>query len=246
MGNMCKVEYELKYKLEEIRGNKMKKYKQFTDDMVEKRDEIIHDLKGKASEVYDWENQVNKGSLDLERLEDAFILELQNDFKQAGLVNDGLKALKDGFGDLSAEFTALSVKIGKAHIDCEEQAPCMAVPVCKLHAASGSSCADIVNKNKREKTALKVSLARHNGDKGVVSYSNFKIAAERQKYQLQSADGFKDDECGVKVGNSFAGMSFGNQGYGRNDVAKTVHVGMKFSTPDQDNDKSSHNCAKQD
>merc|ERR1712227_135955 len=74
--------------------------------------------------------------------------------------------------------------------------------------------------NKREKTALKVSLARHNGDKGVVSYSNFKIDAERQKYQLQSADGFKDDECGVKVGNSFAGMSFGNQGYGRNDVAK--------------------------
>jgi len=337
--NMCQVEYELKYKLNEIRGNKMKKYKQFTDEMVEKRDEIIHDLKGKAAEVYDWENEVTRTSLDLERLEDAFILELQNDFKQAGIVNDGLKALADGFSDLSAEFTALSVKIGKAHIDCEEQAPCMAVPVCKLHAASGSSCADIVNKNidkrdgssfnhansglylispaglepkvaicendqmggsftviqnrkngtedfernwddykygfgtvanldaadcgegefwlgneyiyavqnKRDKTALRVSLSRHNGDKGVISYSNFKIAAERQKYQLQSADGFKDDECGVKVGNSLAGMNFGKQGYGRNDVAKTVHVGMKFSTPDQDNDQNKRaNCAQQD
>ena len=65
--------------------------------------------------------------------------------------------------------------------------------------------------NRGEKTALKVSLARNNGDKGVISYSDFKIAAERQKYQLQKADGFKDDECGAKVGNSLAGMNFGAQ-----------------------------------
>merc|ERR1711868_236964 len=96
-------------------------------------------------------------------------------------------------------------------------------------------------------TALRVSLSRHNGQKGVVSYSNFKIAAERQKYQLQSADGFKDDECGQKVGNSLAGMNFGKQGYGHKDIAKTVHVGMKFSTPDQDNDLNKRaNCAQQD
>ena len=67
--------------------------------------------------------------MELERLEDAFILELQNDKKQAEMVNDGLRALKDGFGDLSAEFKQLSIKIGKAHVDCEGQAPCMAVPV---------------------------------------------------------------------------------------------------------------------
>ena len=65
--------------------------------------------------------------------------------------------------------------------------------------------------NKGEKTALKISLARNNGEKGVVSYSDFKIAAERQKYQLQKADGFKDDVCGTKVGNSLAGMNFGKQ-----------------------------------
>ena len=43
--NMCQVDYELTYKFEEIRGNKMKKYKQFSDELVEKRDEIVEDLK---------------------------------------------------------------------------------------------------------------------------------------------------------------------------------------------------------
>merc|ERR1711935_64803 len=90
--NTCQVDYELKYKFEEIRGNKMK-FKQFSDELVNRRDKIVVDLEGKAAEVYDWESQVNKNSLDLERLEDAFILELQNDLKQAIIVNDGLKAL---------------------------------------------------------------------------------------------------------------------------------------------------------
>ena len=45
--NMCQVDYELKYKFEEIRGNKMQKYKQFNDELVEKRDEIVQDLKVK-------------------------------------------------------------------------------------------------------------------------------------------------------------------------------------------------------
>merc|ERR1711935_774566 len=80
--NMCQVDYELKYKFE-----------QFSDELVNRRDKIVIDLEGKAAEVYDWESQVNKNSLDLERLEDAFILELQNDLKQAIIVNDGLKAL---------------------------------------------------------------------------------------------------------------------------------------------------------
>jgi len=338
--NMCQVDYELKYKFEEIRGNKMKKYKQFSDELVEKRDEIVQDLKGKADQVYEWEQDLNKSQLDLEREEDAFILELQNDLKQARIVNDGLKALDEGFADLTGEFTQLSIKISKAHVSCEEQAPCMAVPVCKIGAASGNSCADIVNKNmdkdtegqsvnhassgyylvapaglepktvicendqmggamtvvqnringsepfernwdeykngfgtvvnldaaqcdegefwlgneyiyamqsKTGKNALKVKMSRHDGQKGEVSYSNFKIAAERQQYQLQKADGFKDDECGVKVGNSLAGMNFGAQGYGPKDIAKTVHVGMKFSTPDRDNDKNTRsNCAQQD
>jgi len=338
--NMCQVDYELKYKFEEIRGNKMKKFKQFSDELVDRRDKIVIDLEGKAAEVYDWESQVNKNSLDLERLEDAFILELQNDLKQAIIVNDGLKALDDGMQDLAVEFNQLSVKISRAHVDCEGQAPCMAVPVCKLHAASGNSCADVVNKNmdkdeegssknhaqsglylispggleaktaicendqlggsftviqnrkngsepfdrnwddykngfgtvaaldsaaceegefwlgneyiyamqnKGSANALKIRMSRHDGQVGQVSYSNFKVASEREQYQLQRADGFKDDTCGVKVGNSLAGMNFGSQGYGQKDIAKTVHVGMKFSTPDRDNDKNRRaNCAQQD
>ena len=336
---MCQIDYELKYKFDEIRGTKMQQYESFSDEMREKRDEIVHDLKGKADQVYEWEANLNKGQLDLEREEDAFILELQNDLKQAQIVNDGLKELDNGYADLTGEFTALSIKIGKAHASCEEQAPCMAVPVCKLHAASGKSCADIVNKNmdsvdgvptnhaesgyyliapaglepktaicendqmggsftviqnringtesfdrnwdeykngfgtvvnldaaqcdegefwlgneyiyavqdKTQANALNIKMARNDGSEGQVGYSNFKIAAERQKYQLQKADGFKEDECGEKVGNSLAGMNFGAQGYGERDIAKTVHVGMKFSTPDQDNDMNRRaNCAQQD
>jgi len=338
--NMCQVEYELTYKFEDIRGNKMKQYKQYTDDMIEKRDAIIMDLEGKASEVFDWESELNKNQLDLERLEDAFILELQNDLKQAQLVNDGLANLDNSMQDLSVEFTELSAKISEAHVDCEQQAPCMAVPVCKLHAASGESCNDIVKNNmdkdesgsdknhaqsglyliapggldpkvaicendqlggsftviqnrkngsesfernwddykngfgtvaaldsaaceegefwlgneyiyaiqeKQSANALKVDMSRSTGARGQVKYANFKIGPERTKYQLQRADGFADDECGQKVGNSFAGMNFGSQGYGRNDQAKTTHVGMKFSTPDQDNDQNRRaNCAQQD
>merc|ERR1712156_673232 len=104
--NMCQVDYELKYKFDEIRGTKMQQYETFSDEMRAKRDEIVHDLKGKADQVYEWEADLNKGQLDLEREEDAFILELQNDLKQAQLVNDGLKELDNGYADLTGEFTA--------------------------------------------------------------------------------------------------------------------------------------------
>jgi hypothetical protein len=39
--NMCKVEYELKFKYEEIIGNKMKMYKNFKKEITEKRDAIV-------------------------------------------------------------------------------------------------------------------------------------------------------------------------------------------------------------
>merc|ERR1712106_1309502 len=81
--------------------------------------------------------------------------------------------------------------------------------------------------NKGAANALKIRMSRHDGQVGQVSYSNFKVASEREQYQLQRADGFKDDTCGVKVGNSLAGMN--------------------FSSPDRDNDKNRRaNCAQQD
>merc|ERR1711892_1337585 len=61
--------------------------------------------------------------------------------------------------------------------------------------------------NKGAANALKIRMSRHDGQVGQVSYSNFKVASEREQYQLQRADGFKDDTCGVKVGNSLANLN---------------------------------------
>lgn len=336
--NMCKVEYELKFKYEEIIGNKMKMYKNFKKEITEKRDAIVIDLKDKASQIFDWETEIGRNSLDLEKMEDAFLLEVSNDFNQADIVNGGLKGLKNAFQDLVIEYNELSVKISNAHNACEAMAPCMAVPICRLGAATGESCADIVNesmdkyddgsdKNNAEsgiyliapnnmeprqvichndqlggaytvfqnryngsenfnrgwadyengfgtavhlnspdcevgeywlgnkyihaiqesKNGLRVDMTRATGERGMVTYSNFKVGDASTKYTLLKADGFRDDVCGVKVGNSLAGMNFGGQGYGNKDQSKTFHVGMKFSTFDNDNDRTrSVNCAKQD
>ena len=53
---------------------------------------------------------------------------------------------------------------------------------------------------------------------------------------MVKANGFHDDVC-HPVGNSLAGDDFGSEGYTMNDKARTAHVGMSFSTFDQDRDQ---------
>ena len=60
---MCQIENEIPYVFENIRGNKMHDYNKFREDIVEKRDAIVIDLEGKASQIYDMEEQVNSGTI---------------------------------------------------------------------------------------------------------------------------------------------------------------------------------------
>merc|ERR1712156_1076107 len=86
------------------------------------------------------------------------------------------------------------------------------------------------------KNAMVVDMGRVNGQSALVKYGNFEIGNERSGYQLRAADEFHDDECGSKVGNSFAGSDFGDQGYGKADKRKTNHIGIfhggKYSQKD--------------
>jgi len=338
--NMCQMDYEKDYIFAAIRGSKMQQYKTFEDKIVEQRDAIVRDLEGKASQIYDQEEQVKSTRMNMEKLQDAFLLQLGNDLRQARNINEGLNDISQELDDIQVKFQVLKREIKAAHVDCEEQAPCMAVPRCKIGAASASSCADIVNqsmdkdedggavnyagsglyiiappglgpklvncendqvggaytvfqqrtdggldfnRNWREyragfgtaadlnhpeceaqeywlgndylfqiqsqsgKNSLKLDMSRSNGERGVVKYTDFKIAGPQQKFKILKANGFEDDTCGVQVGDSLSGSAFGAEGYGRNDQKNTVHVGMKFSTSDQDNDKNRNvNCAEQD
>merc|ERR1712137_5941 len=124
--NMCVVEANLEVDFQVIRGIKMQQFMEFENDLKERKDRIISDL---------------------EKLEDAFIIQLKHDYQVATKINEDLHATKDSFNDISAQFTKLNREIKNAHVDCEDQAPCMAVPTCKIGTASGKSCADIVNNN---------------------------------------------------------------------------------------------------
>ena len=41
------------------------------------------------------------------------------------------------------------------------------------------------------KNSLMVDMSRHNGDHGVVTYSDFRIGGSNTNYQLQKMNGFK-------------------------------------------------------
>jgi len=145
--NMCVVEANLEVDFQVIRGNKMQQFMEFENDLKERKDRIIKDLEGKTYDISALEGQTKSEQGDLEKLEDAFIIQLKHDYQVATKINEDLHATKDSFNDISAQFTKLNREIKNAHVDCEDQAPCMAVPTCKIGTASGKSCADIVNNN---------------------------------------------------------------------------------------------------
>merc|ERR1711892_977753 len=253
--NMCQVDYELKYKFEEIRGNKMKKFKQFSDELVDRRDKIVIDLEGKAAEVYDWEGQAPCMAVPVCKLHAA------SGNSCADVVNKNMDKDEEGSSKNHAQSGLYLISPGGLEAKtaiCENDQLGGSFTVIQnrkngsepfdrnwddykngfgtVAALDSAACEEgefwlgneyiYAMQNKGSANALKIRMSRHDGQVGQVSYSNFKVASEREQYQLQRADGFKDDTCGVKVGNSLAGMNFGSQGYGQKDIAKTIHVGM--------------------
>nr|XP_022299380.1 ficolin-2-like [Crassostrea virginica] len=75
---------------------------------------------------------------------------------------------------------------------------------------------------KRGKARLRIDLKKFIREKGNVTYSTFKVGNKSEKYKL-TVGGFKGSK-GMKDSFSY-------------------HNGMMFSTKDNDNDKSSANCA---
>ncbi|XP_078339116.1 uncharacterized protein LOC111105325 isoform X1 [Crassostrea virginica] len=74
---------------------------------------------------------------------------------------------------------------------------------------------------KNEPQELRVELQRFSGEKGYAEYSTFAVGDESSKYQL-TVSGFEGN-----IGDSLV-----------------YHNGMKFSTRDQDNDKSGKSCSQ--
>ena len=90
-----------------------------------------------------------------------------------------------------------------------------------------------------------IDLERRSGQKATVEFENFVVGDESSKYTLESVGEIIDTQ---KVGNSFNGADFGEQGFGgEEDRIDTKHIGMQFSTYDSDNDGYDYgNCATED
>merc|ERR1719402_1165750 len=144
--NMCNLNETLMNNFAEIVGNKMTKYQEWKQDTAEKKRAIIKDLEGKLDQVSGLEDLLKKNGLDLEKREELFIALLEDHIAQSLALKERLAIINADFGEIEIELTSLSGKIDAAHTDCYEQAPCMAVPQCKLGVASGTSCQDIAEK----------------------------------------------------------------------------------------------------
>ncbi|XP_078314406.1 ryncolin-1-like isoform X2 [Crassostrea virginica] len=83
----------------------------------------------------------------------------------------------------------------------------------------GNDVIHLLTKNKPQR--LRVELQRFSGETGYAEYSTFAVGNEASKYRL-NVSGFKGN-----IGDSLV-----------------YHNGMKFSTRDQDNDKSGRNCSQ--
>jgi len=143
--NMCNLNETLQNYFSDIRGNKMTKYQQWKTETAMKKRAILKDLEGKLDQVEGLEDELRKNGLDLERREDLFISLLDGHIEKALQIREDLTSLKEDYAEIAIELTQLSIKIDAAHTDCFDQAPCMAVPKCKLGVASGASCAEIAS-----------------------------------------------------------------------------------------------------
>jgi len=141
--NMCNLDETLDNYFSEIRGNKMEKYQQWKTETALKKRAILKDLEGKLDQVEGLEEALRKNGLDLERREDLFITLLEDHIAKAIAIQESLMELKADFDEIGKDLMGLGNKVDAAHTDCYDQAPCMAVPQCKLGVASGASCADI-------------------------------------------------------------------------------------------------------
>ena len=124
--NMCVIQDNLEVDFQDIRGNKMQQFRDFENDLKERKDRIIKDLEGKTYDISELEGKTKSEQGELEKLEDAFIIQSKHDFQVATKINEGLHTTRDSLNGISEELTKLNRDINEANIDCEKQAPCMA------------------------------------------------------------------------------------------------------------------------
>merc|ERR1711970_980280 len=141
--NMCNLEETLQNKFAEIVGNKMEKYQQWKTEVETKKRKITEDLVGKLHQVEGLEEDLRRNGQDREKQQDLFLSLLEGHLERANNIHENLLELKTDFVEIGEDLTSLTTKVETAHTDCYDQAPCMAVPKCKLGVASGKSCADI-------------------------------------------------------------------------------------------------------
>ncbi|XP_044536118.1 fibrinogen gamma chain isoform X1 [Gracilinanus agilis] len=86
--------------------------------------------------------------------------------------------------------------------------------------------------------ALRIELEDWSGKTSKADYAMFKVGSEADKYRLTYGYFIGGD-----AGDAFDGYDFGDD---PSDKFFTSHLGMQFSTWDNDNDKFEGNCAEQD
>jgi len=141
--NMCNLNETLENYFQEIVGNKMTKYQEWKTQTQTFKQRILKDLEGKLDQIPELEDQLRRGRLDLEKRQEVFLTTISDHIGQAIAIKERLEEIKGDLNDIGRELTGLNKKVGDAHTDCYDQAPCMAVPTCKLGVASGKSCQEI-------------------------------------------------------------------------------------------------------
>merc|ERR1712176_1468032 len=141
--NMCNLNETLENYFQEIVGNKMTKYQEWKTQAQTFKQRILKDLEGKLDQIPELEDQLRRVRLDLEKRQEVFLTTISDHIGQAIAIKERLEEIKGDLNDIGRELTGLNKKVGDAHTDCYDQAPCMAVPTCKLGVASGKSCQEI-------------------------------------------------------------------------------------------------------